>query len=123
MLFPPWRTYGATIAQRRRDRNPTSPPAAEPPEGRDARKLVLGSMTLTATVCFDAVSSPAEVFLSGEDASVVISVALQYGISARSLGKSIARIPENLDGPPIKPASPIGAALDLLVDYEASQNG
>jgi hypothetical protein len=43
-------------------------------------------------------------------ARVVISVALQYGISARSLGKSIARIPENLDGPPIKPASPIGAA-------------
>jgi hypothetical protein len=54
---------------------------------------------------------------------VVISVALQHGIPAAALAKSIARIPENLEGPAIKPASPIGAALDLLVDFEASQNG
>jgi hypothetical protein len=53
----------------------------------------------------------------------VISVALQHGIPAAALAKSIARIPESLDGAAVKPASPIGAALDLLVDYEASQNG
>jgi len=58
-----------------------------------------------------------------DDASVVISIALQHGIRAAALAKSIARIPENLEGPAIKPASPIGAALDLLVDFEASKNG
>jgi hypothetical protein len=48
----------------------------------------------------------------------VISVALQHGIRGAALAKSIARIPEDLDGPATKPASPIGAALDLLVSYE-----
>jgi len=87
-----------------------------------------------ATVGFDQAGRPAEVFLCGakdgsglaailDDASVMVSVALQHGIRAAALAKSIARIPENLEGPAIKPASPIGAALDLLVDFEASQNG
>ena len=58
-----------------------------------------------------------------EDASVLISMALQHGIPAAALAKSVARLPESLDGVAVKPASPIGAALDLLVDYEASQNG
>jgi hypothetical protein len=44
-------------------------------------------------------------------------------LRAAALAKSIARIPENLESPAIKPASPIGAALDLLVNFEASQNG
>jgi hypothetical protein len=34
-----------------------------------------------------------------EHVSVVISVALQHGIRAAALAKSIARIPENLEGP------------------------
>jgi len=96
--------------------------------------IVIGNATIAASIGFDETGRPAEVFLSGakdgsgmaailDDASVVISVALQHGISAAALAKSIARIPENLEGPAIKPASPIGAALDLLVDYEASQNG
>jgi hypothetical protein len=74
---------------------------------------------LSATLGFDEVGRPAEIFLSGakdgsglaailEDASVVISVGLQHSV---------------LDGPASKPASPIGAALDLLVQYEAAQNG
>lgn len=96
--------------------------------------IVVGNMSLTASVGFDSEGRPREIFLSGakdggglaailEDASVAISVALQHGIPATALAKSIARIPENLEGPAIKPASPIGAALDLLVEYEASQNG
>ena len=100
----------------------------------ETRELTIGNLTLTATVGFDQAGRPAEVFLCGakdgsglaailDDASVVISVALQHGIRAAALAKSIARIPENLEGPAIKPASPIGAALDLHVDYEASQNG
>ena len=53
-----------------------------------------------------------------EDASVVISVALQHGIPAAALAKSIARIPDRLDGPAVKAASAIGAALDLIAGYE-----
>ena len=60
------------------------------------------------------------------DAAVVISVALQHGISAQALAKSVGRLP---DGPvtpasldqalPAKaPASPIGAVLDLIREGE-----
>jgi len=74
---------------------------------------------------------PAEVFLSGakdgsgmaailDDASVVISVALQHGIPAKALAKSISRAPDGMGR--ISAASAIGAALDLLVEYEAAQN-
>jgi ribonucleoside-diphosphate reductase alpha chain len=60
------------------------------------------------------------------DAAVVISVALQHGIPAQSLAKSIGRLPEgpvtpaDLDeGKPARiPASPIGAALDLVTSLE-----
>ena len=96
--------------------------------------IVIGNMTIAASVGFGETGTPQEIFLSGakdgsgmaailEDASVVISVALQHGIPAAALAKSVARLPESLDGVAVKPASPIGAALDLLVEYEASQNG
>jgi hypothetical protein len=66
-----------------------------------------------------------------EDPRVVISVALQYGISARALAKSTARLPTAplalpyLDHPlgALSAASIIGAALDLISDYEASRMG
>jgi hypothetical protein len=62
---------------------------------------------------------PAEVFLSGakegtdmatilDDASVVISLALQHGITARALLRSVS--PNR--------ASAIGAALELIATYE-----
>jgi hypothetical protein len=114
----------------------TAPSRVRLPNRRRAetRELTIGNLTLTATVGFDPAWRPVEVFLCGakdgsglaailDDTSVVISVALQHGIRAAALAKSIARIPENLEGPAIKPASPIGAALDLLVDIEASQDG
>ena len=96
--------------------------------------IIIGNLTIAGSIGFGETGTPQEIFLSGakdgsgmaailEDASVVISVALQHGIPAAALAKSIARIPESLDGAAVKPASPIGAALDLLVDYEASQNG
>jgi hypothetical protein len=46
----------------------------------------------------------------------VISIALQHGISARALAKSIGRTPDGMGR--ITAASPIGAALDLLCEYE-----
>ncbi len=60
------------------------------------------------------------------DAAVVISVALQSGVPAAALAKSVGRLPaghvtpvdlENFQ-PGRVPASPIGAALDLGVYFE-----
>jgi hypothetical protein len=96
--------------------------------------ITIGNTVLSACVGFDQAGRPAEIFLSGakdgsglaailDDASVLISIALQCGIRGAALAKSIARIPESLDGPASKPASPIGAALDLLVQYEAARDG
>ena len=109
-----------------------SPPVRRPlPNRRMAETygLDVGGKRLTATIGYFPEGLPAELFLSGakdgsgmsailEDASVVISIALQHGVSAAALAKSIARIPESLDGPAIKPASPIGAALDLLAELD-----
>ncbi len=79
-----------------------------------------------------------EVFITGsktgqdirniiEDASVVISLALQYGAPVSALARSIARVPaaivtpDNLDNPALNTvaASVIGAVIDLLAVMEA----
>ncbi len=93
---------------------------------------------VTADVGFDPeTGQPRELFLvAGKegsmlntllaDAAVAISVALQYGVPAGALAKSIGRVPDgavtpaDLDraGPGRLPASPIGAALDLLAAFE-----
>jgi hypothetical protein len=104
--------------------------------------LTIGNMPFSATVGFDDDDRPQEVFLDGPktgstmsailgDAAVTISIALQFGIPARALAKSVARLPiaplapPYLDAPPgaHAAASVLGAVLDLLVDFEASQNG
>ncbi len=63
-----------------------------------------------------------------DDASVVISISLQHGISAAALAKSVARVPlaplvpADLAAPTgpaqTAPASVIGAVLDLLQEFE-----
>jgi hypothetical protein len=113
-----------------------SPHRTRLPSRRPAitQNIIVGNTTLSASIGFDETGQPAEIFLTGakdgsglsailEDESVVISIALQHGIRGSALAKSIARIPESLEGPTVKPASPIGAALDLLVQYEARQDG
>ena len=100
--------------------------------------LEIDGQAFTATVGFDPEDeSPRELFLTAgkegsmlnamlADAAVVISIALQHGISAGALAKSIGRLPAGLAGPadldgvePGRvPASPIGAALDLLCSFE-----
>lgn len=75
-----------------------------------------------ATVGFDNYAKPREIFLSGakagsdmaaalEDTAVSLSVALQYGVPAAAMARSISRI----DG---QPTSIVGAALDLICRYE-----
>ena len=100
--------------------------------------LEVAGQAITATVGFDpADDRPRELFLTAgkegstldallADAAVAISVALQHGVSAQALAKSVGRLPggpvtpAGLDqGPPAKvPASPIGAALDLVSSFE-----
>jgi len=88
---------------------------------------VIGNVTLTAAIGFDETERPAEVFLSGakdgsgtaailDDASVVISVALQHGILAKVLAKSISRQPDTMGR--ISAASVIGAVLDLVAEFD-----
>ncbi len=60
------------------------------------------------------------------DAAVVISVALQHGVPGEALARSVGRLPAGpvapveLDHAPGQkvPASPIGAALDLLRSFD-----
>jgi hypothetical protein len=91
--------------------------------------VVNGGTRLSATIGFDVDNRPAEVFLnSGKvgsaidallgDAAVVISIALQCGIAPSALSKSIGRVPATIDGPAVRAASPIGAALDLLTGLD-----
>ena len=103
------------------------------------QELQVGGQSFTVDIGFDpATGDPSEMFLNAgkegsllnallADAAVVISVALQCGIEPADLAKSVGRLPEgqvmpaDLDrGQPARlPASPIGAALDLLREFEA----
>lgn len=85
-----------------------------------------------ATVGFDELGRPKEIFLFGAkdgtdmaaalaDTAVALSVALQHGVAAHAMAASIARI-SLADGSSRAgtPASVVGAALDLLARYERS---
>ena len=97
----------------------------------------VGDHAFTVAVGFDKCGRPRELFLTAgkegsmlsallADAAVVISVALQHGVPAEALAKSIGRLPADPvtpadlegPGPGRAPASPIGAALDLLRHFE-----
>jgi len=81
------------------------------------------STSYDATVGFDALFRPREIFLFGAkdgsdmsavliDTAVALSVALQHGVTATAMANSVSKV----DG---LPASVIGAALDLLAKHEA----
>ena len=99
--------------------------------------LQVDGQAVTATVGFDECGRPREVFMAAgkegsllnallADAAVVISVALQHGIPAAALAKSVGRlpagpvVPADLDQTPGQkvPASPIAAALDLVCAFQ-----
>jgi hypothetical protein len=82
-----------------------------------------------ATIGFDELGRPKEIFLAGAkdgsdmaaalaDTAVAISVALQHGVAAAAMAVSIGRIAPAAGGTG-RPASVIGAALDLLARYES----
>jgi hypothetical protein len=96
----------------------------------ETRELTIGNLKLMATIGFDDDDRPQEVFDGPKtgstmsailgDAAVTISIALQFGIPARALAKSVARLPiaplapPYLDAPPgaRAAASVLGAVLD-----------
>ena len=104
----------------------------------ETRTLEIAGQVFSATVGVDPNDGrPLEIFLSGvkdgtqlaailDDTSVVVSVALQHGVTAAALAKSVARMPAALPVPTdlaadpahTAPASVIGAALDLLREFE-----
>ncbi len=110
------------------------------PNRRDnhVETLVVGGLEFTATVGFDpATDRPRELFLDGgkggshfaallADVATTISVAIQYGVPIPALAKSVGRAPDTSTKPGSHaqlaagsdPASPIGAALDLLCRLE-----
>lgn len=91
--------------------------------------VTAGARHYQATVGFDLAGQPREVFLGGAqdgselaailaDAAIVVSIALQYGIPAAELGRSLSRLPSEYGATgESRPASPIGAALDLLARW------
>lgn len=85
-----------------------------------------------ATVGFDQLCRPREIFLFGAkdgsdmaaalvDTAVALSVALQHGVSASAMARSASRVPVAPDEEPTMPASIVGAALDLLARYETER--
>ncbi len=122
------------------DAAPTPTPRQRLPNRRPSHTetLAVDGQSFEATVGFDPESGqPRELFLMAgkegsmlnsllADAAVVISIALQHGVPATALAKSIGRLPAgpvtpaDLEGlrPSRVPASPIGAALDLLRSFE-----
>jgi hypothetical protein len=101
--------------------------------------FAVGDQIYTATAGRDPEGAIREVFLGGakegshmamvlDDAAVVISVALQYGVPVSEMAKSVAHVrlrrptPEELDtGAPVPsvPATVIGAALELIERLQA----
>lgn len=84
----------------------------------------IGGGRYTASIGFDELARPREVFLSGGkpgseldgllgDAAVALSVALQHGVPAEAMALSVGRA-----GSPPAAVSIVGAALDLITQYE-----
>jgi hypothetical protein len=90
------------------------------------RDIAFGGQAFTVCVGYNDAGRPLEVFADGhktgstmaafiDDACIVISIALQHGIVAADLARSLSTVPVWADG--VKgegPASPVGAILGVL---------
>lgn len=81
------------------------------------------TVTYDATIGFDPMMRPREIFLGGAkdgsdmytallDTAVALSVALQHGVTATAMARSLYRTEIG------QPASIVGAALDLIARHE-----
>ena len=91
-------------------------------------------ITYEATIGFYLNGDPGEIFLFGPkdgtdmaalcaDGSVLISIALQYGVPIEVLAEAISRYPVEIDGPSVRPASIFGAALDAILEAKKRNGG
>jgi hypothetical protein len=92
--------------------------------------ITVGGREFAATVGFDRRGRPKEIFRAGAregsdlqfviaDASIVISLALQYGVPAQALAASMSRLAVARPGEGGVAASVIGPAVDLLARIES----
>ena len=84
-------------------------------------------MGYSVTIGYFEDGQPGEVFVNGAkvgslmaavlgDGAILVSLALQHGISPDELAKSMSRLPSSMfNEASARPASPIAAAVDLLV--------
>ena len=88
--------------------------------------LVVEGRRFSVSVGFYPDGRPGEVFLNGSkpgsqedailsDAAILASLALQHGTAPATLAKTMSRRPSSSGSGTKHPASPIGAAMDLLV--------
>lgn len=82
----------------------------------------------SVTIGYDMLGQPKEVFATGPregsqmlhvlaDSCVIISIAMQHGITPAQLGKSLGTVPIILDGEETTgPASPIGEIVAILCE-------
>lgn len=92
-------------------------------------------MPLTICIGFDLAGRPLEVFASGhksgstlqrliDDACVLVSLALQHGVAAEALGKSLGRLPVWRGGAPVEgPASAIGLIVEAVTEASRGEAG
>lgn len=84
---------------------------------------------VTVTVGYDLDGQPREVFANTRsggdmaatlaDACVVVSIALQHGIPAAALAKSLGRVPDlHRGGGATAPASPVGTILEAVLEAQ-----
>jgi hypothetical protein len=90
------------------------------------RDIAFGGQTFTVCVGYDDAGHPLEVFADGQktgssmaafidDACIVISIALQHGLTPAALARSLSTVPVWANGARDEgPASPVGAILAAL---------
>lgn len=97
--------------------------------------LEVGPFKCTISVGFDPQSGLVrEIFLeppigqSGSDLAhlladiaTVMSIVMQHGLPMSTFVGVVARVPETIDGPPTKPATALGAVIDLVARYEREE--
>ena len=110
--------WGYACATVERERWPNRRPA-------ETFDLEVGGKTYAVCVVFYSDGRPAEIFIAGpkigsamdailSDAAILASLALQHGAPPADLAKTMSRIPIDPWGTARLPASPVGAAMDLL---------
>ena len=91
--------------------------------------VTVDNRTYTACIGLYSDDTPGELFLDGlkpgsamaatlQDSAVAVSIALQHGVKATEMAKSMSRQPALAWQPSAEPASVIGASLDLMEGME-----